>query len=256
MRSPARLRGGLATASLLLLLGGGAAAEPIAVRYPEGVTRAFPVLRALDGRVLAWGDLVQTVRGDVVESRLVFRFEDGSLHDETVAFSQRERFRLLAYRLVQRGPAFPETLEATIDRASGRYRVRHRADEESPEEELAGTFALPEDAYNGMLAVVVRNLLGPEPAAATVSLVAFTPRPRTVRLHLTAVATERVRLGDRPLEAVRYALRPDLGLFASLLLVAEVPEVRMWVVPGEAPAFVRAEGPLYFLGPVWRIEPY
>jgi hypothetical protein len=25
---------------------------------------------------------------------------------------------------------------------------------------------------------------------------------------------------------------------------------------GEAPAFLRAEGPLYFMGPIWRIEPY
>jgi hypothetical protein len=31
--------------------------------------------------------------------------------------------------------------------------------------------------------------------------------------------------------------------------------VRCWIVDGDAPGFVRFEGPLYFMGPVWRIEP-
>ena len=28
----------------------------------------------------------------------------------------------------------------------------------------------------------------------------------------------------------------------------------VWILEGEAPAFVKSEGPLYFGGPVWRIE--
>jgi hypothetical protein len=32
--------------------------------------------------------------------------------------------------------------------------------------------------------------------------------------------------------------------------------VSCWILPGDAPAFLKAEGPLYFMGPVWRIEPY
>jgi hypothetical protein len=41
-----------------------------------------------------------------------------------------------------------------------------------------------------------------------------------------------------------------------VLLVVDLPDVKMWIVPGAAPAFVRAEGPLYFMGPTWRIEPH
>jgi hypothetical protein len=32
------------------------------------------------------------------------------------------------------------------------------------------------------------------------------------------------------------------------------PTIHVWIVGGEAPAFVRSEGPLYMGGPVWRIE--
>lgn len=240
---------------LVLALSGLAVGAAIPVHYPEGVVRAFPVLRSLAGEKLAQGDLTQVARGDRVTSRLVFRFRDGSVHDETVVFSQRDVFRLLFYRLLQRGPSFPETLQAEIDRESGRYEVRYRMDEDSPEETVSGRFALPEDAYNGMLSVVVRNLLHPRPAGETVSLVAFTPKPRAVKLQLAPVAEERVLVGDLPVPTVRYSIRPQLGLFASLL-VADVPDIRMWVLPGEAPAFLKAEGPLYFMGPVWRIEPY
>jgi hypothetical protein len=228
------------------------AAAPVAVRFPEGVTRAFPVLKNPDGQPLARGDLIQVVRGERVENRLVFRFRDGSLYDETVVFSQQETFRLLAYRIVQRGPSFPETLEASIDRTTGRYEVRYRADDDSPDEHLSGTFELPDDAYNGMLGLVLKNLSRrPE----TVSIVAFTPRPRVVKVTLLPVAEESVTVGGAALPAVRWHIRPQLGLLASLL-VADIPDMRVWILPDEAPAFLRAEGPLYFMGPVWRIEPY
>jgi hypothetical protein len=62
-------------------------------------------------------------------------------------------------------------------------------------------------------------------------------------------------IGNTSMRAVRYLIRPQLGPLASLLMV-DVPDVRVWVLPGEAPAFLRAEGPLYFMGPIWRVEPF
>ena len=229
--------------ALTLLCASLARSTPIAVQYQEGVVRAFPVLRTIDNETLAQGDF------DQVTSRLIFRFKDGSLYDETVVFSQRDRFVLQTYRIVQRGPSFPETLEASMDRSTGRYEVRYRADEESAEERLTGTLAIPDDAYNGMLTLVVKNL---RPGAGeTVSIVAFTPKPRVVTLQLLPLATERAPAG----EVVRYHIRPKLGLFASLL-VTDVPDTCVWILQGDAPAFLKAEGPLYFMGPIWRVEPH
>jgi hypothetical protein len=232
---------------------GPALAGPVTVRYQEGVARAFPRLTSLDNEQLAEGEFIQVARGGRVVSRLVFRFTDGSVHDETVVYSQRDVFTLLSYRLVQRGRSFPETLEAFVDRETGRYEVRYRADTDSPEEHLTGAFALPEDAYNGMLSLIVKNL--PPATSETVSVVAFTPRPRTVKLQLEPVAKEPAPVGGALRTATRFRIRPQLGLFASLLIV-DIPDIRVWVVSGEAPAFVRGEGPLYFMGPIWRIEPY
>ena len=99
---------------MLIMAAATSSAEPVTVRYTEGVARGFPVLRAPSGEVLAHGDFVQVAYPDRVESRLVFRFLDGSLYDETVTFDQRAAFTLLAYRIIQRGPSFPESLEATM----------------------------------------------------------------------------------------------------------------------------------------------
>ena len=227
-------------------------AEPVAVRYTEGVARGFPVLRSAAGEKLAQGELSQVARGDRVDSRLVFRFNDGSYYDEQVIFSQRGTFTLESYRLVQRGPSFPETLDASFDREAGSYLVRYRADEDSPEETLKGRFSLPPDAYNGMLTMLLKNL--PAGASQVVQIVAFTPKPQLVKMLLAPVAEERVVVGEWPLTAMRYAIKPQLGLFASLL-VSDLPDVKCWLVKGDAPGFLRFEGPLYFLGPIWRIEP-
>lgn len=237
---------------VMLVAGGPATAEPVAVKYLEGITRGFPVLRSLDGARLAQGELSQVPRGgDVVESRLVFRFNDGSLYDERVVFSQRDVFTVLRYQIVQRGPSFPETLEATVDRATGRYTVRYRGDEDSPEETLHGDFELPLDAYNGLLSTLMKNL--PAGESAMVQIVAFTPKPRLVKMLLAPAAEDPMKVNDAAVIATRFLVRPQLGLFASLL-VADIPDVKCWIAAGEAPAFLRFEGPLYFMGPIWRID--
>ena len=89
-------------------------AESVGVRHTEGVVHGFLVLRTLEGITLAHGDLIQVAQGDQVTSELVFHFKDGSIHDETVVFSQRRSFRLLSYHLVQKGPAFQHPMDVLI----------------------------------------------------------------------------------------------------------------------------------------------
>ena len=228
-----------------------AAAEPIAVRYTEGITRGFPVLRSLGGDKLAQGELTQVPRGDVVESRLVFRFKDGSVYDERLTFSQRDVFTLQSYHIVQQGPSFPEAIDARVDRKTGRYEVRYRSDEDSPEETLKGSFDMPGDVYNGLLSTLMKNM--PAATPATVQIIAFTPKPRLVKMLLKPTVEDPMNVNDAAVIATRFLVRPQLGMFASLL-IADIPDVKCWIAGGDAPAFLRFEGPLYFMGPIWRID--
>jgi hypothetical protein len=74
--------------------------SPVAVLHTEGLVHGFLVLRTLEGNALADGEVTQVARGDRVTSHLVFRFKDGSVHEETVVFSQRNSFRIISDHLI------------------------------------------------------------------------------------------------------------------------------------------------------------
>src|SRR5947209_3816187 len=104
------LRIGIFVAWLLftiLLRPGPLSAESMPVRYPEGTVHGFLALRTREGKLLAAGDLTEVIHGNQVVSRLVFRFTDGSVDDDTTIFSQHGTFRLISDHHIQKGPSFP-----------------------------------------------------------------------------------------------------------------------------------------------------
>ena len=255
---------GRARIRLLLLAGvlwGGAAgpaaeADPVAVRYTEGVTHGFLTLRSPAGELLAEGDLLQVARPEAVDSRLVFRFKDGSLYDETVVFSQSKVFTLLSYRLQQRGPSFPDEMDVSVvrERDRGRYTVKsRRAGAEA--ETATGEIELPSDVYNGMFIMILRNL--PKGAGETVHVLAFTPKPTLIQVELTPQATETALVGERRVPVMHYVLTPKLGMLRGALAALfgkTPPEYHGWIATADLPAFVALDGPLYTGGPIWRFE--
>ena len=102
------------------------AAALVPVRFVEGAVHGFLALRTLNGVLVAPGELLQVVRGGEVESRMVFRFKDGSVLDETVVFTRQRVLAMQSYRLVQRGPVFTEDIEIALEHATGKYEVMHR----------------------------------------------------------------------------------------------------------------------------------
>jgi hypothetical protein len=233
-----------------------ARAEPIPVQKMEGVVHGFLVLRSLEGDLLAEGDLIQVPRRGRIESRLTFRFRDGSIHDEQVIFSQERVFLLESYHLVQKGPSFPKPLEATLDRTENRFEVRHRAEDGGELEVLEGKLELPSDVYNGMFFTLLKNI-EKDAGMKTVSMVAFTPDPRVVNLEVSAAGEEPFSIAGVSRRAVHYLLNIEATGFTGLLAKLfgkDPPPLHTWMLPGEAPTFVRFRGFLYQGGPVWSIE--
>ena len=229
--------------------------QTVAVRHAEGLVHGFLILKTLDGTPLADGDLIQTTRGDRVTSRLVFHFKDGSIHDETVVYSQRRRFRLISDHLVQKGPTFPRQLEMSIDGSSGRVTVRH-TDDDGKQKEDAERLDLPPDLANGLILTLLKNLQLDAPSR-TVSFVAATPKPRLVKLAITAAGEEPFSTGGAARKATHYVLKVEIGGISGLLaplLGKQPPDSHVWILRGQAPAFVKSEQPLYLGGPLWRIE--
>src|SRR5262245_5498093 len=224
------------------------------VRHPEGQVYGVLQLSSPAGDVLAQGELIQAVRGQEVESRLTFRFRDGSLHDERVTYSQQKVFGLMRYQLVQRGPAFPIAAQVEFDR-SGQYRARLREQRSEKDEVAEGRLEMPPDVYNGMPLVLLRNLRAGEPASG--HYLAFTPKPHVLKMDVRTEGEESFMVGPITRKAVRYLVKLDLGGILGLiapLVGKDPPDIRYCIVAEPVPAFVRFEGPFYLNGPVWRIE--
>jgi hypothetical protein len=229
-------------------------AAPVKVRLPEGNTRGFLVLRTLEGAAIAYGELRQKPTGAAIESVLALSFKDGSVREEVATFTQKEFFRLEAYRLVQRGPSFPRQ-EISFDRKSGEFTAVTQAKKTDEEKTASGPLAMPADLYNGMALVLLKNL--PPGGRASVQLAAFTPKSRLIKMELSAEGEERVSIGGQAKKVIRYLVNLEVGgLIGALasLVGKEPPDQRYWLVAGEVPAFIRFQGAMFLNGPVWRLE--
>lgn len=243
-------------AALPIVAAGGrirpAGPTPIAVHYAEGSVHGFLALSTAAGAPLADGDVLQVAKNGVVTSRLVFHFADSSFFEESVTFTEDGVFAMQDYHLVQRGPAFARDLDASLSR-SGKYLVTTKSHKDGSERRYAGTLSLPSDVYDGMVMIIAKNVSPRD--TTTIHIVAFTPAPHVIKLELAPSGSQRVLLGQYAETAVRFEVKPELGFWLHLganLTGQLPPDSKVWIIPGDAPAFVWFEGPLY-TGPVWRI---
>jgi hypothetical protein len=241
--------------SVCFLCGVSMSASPVEVRYKEGLIHGFLVLSTLDGNPIAEGDLTQVVRGDRVTSQLVFRFKDGSRQEETTLFSQRGNFRLISYHLVQKGPAFKNATEVTVTASTGQVTVRY-TDDDGKEKVENAHLKLPPDLANGLVPTLLKNL-PPGATQAEFSMLVAAPKPRVVKLVITAGGTEPFSLVGSGREAIHYVVKVDIGGIAGVvapILGKQPPDSHVWILGGEAPAFVKSETLSYMGGPMWLVE--
>ena len=230
-------------------------ADQVPVRHLEGRTHGFLVLRDLDDKLLASGSLIQLANGNRVTNELSFRFNDGSVHQETTVFSQRRTFQLLTYRLVQKGPAFKRAMDMSLNASTRQVTIQYM-DDDGKEKKITGRLKLPVDLANG----IVITLLGdiePKAPKTIVSMLVATPKPRLVKLEISPLGEDSFSVGGSAVKAMRYAVKVDIGGIRGVIapiIGKQPPDTHVWMVGGNAPGFLKSEGPLFQDGPVWRIE--
>jgi hypothetical protein len=241
--------------STCILSGVAALASPVAVRYREGFIHGFLVLSTLDGVTIAAGDLTQVARGDQVTTQVAFRFKDGSRQEETTVFSQRREFHLISYHLVQKGPSFKNASDLSVACATGQVTVRY-TDDDGKEKVANQHLTLPPDLGNGLIPTLLMNV----PVGTSqieVPMVVAGPKPRLVKVVVTAQGTEPFSLGGFNREAVHYVAKVDLGGVAGVvapIVGKQPPDPQIWILGGEAPVVLKSETLAYMGGPIWRTE--
>src|SRR5213595_102407 len=230
-------------------------ADTIPVRHTEGLIHGFLVVRTLEGKALADGQMTQDAQGDRVTNHLTFRFKDGSIYEDTTIFSQRGTFRLLSDHLILKGPSFRQQVDTSINASTGQVKVRYTEDK-GKEKVIAQRMELPPDVANGLLFTLMKDIK-PSAPRTTVSMVATTPKPRLVKLAILPQGQEPFTIGRFNHKAMHFVVKVEIGGLTGFLarLIGKQPaDTHVWVLGGEAPAFVKAEGPLYVGGPIWLIQ--
>lgn len=233
------------------LLGVNLHADPVPVRHPQGSAHGFVVLKTLEGKRLATGDMTQIVQGDRVTSRLLFRFRDGSIDDDTTVFIQRGVFRLVRDHHIQRGPSFPKPVDLLVDALTGQITSRSK-DGKIRHDHLD----LPPDIANGLPPNLLMNI-DPSAPETKLSFVVPTDKPRLVHISIKPAGEVPFTVGGTSRKAMDYVLHVELGGLTGVvapLVGKQPPDYHIWILTGISPAFIREEGPLYEGGPIWRVE--
>jgi len=230
-------------------------ADPQVVHYEQGAYHGFLELLSQDGQVVAYGDSTQVVHGDRVTSQTTFTFKDGSTDEETTIVSQHRTFQLISDHHVQKGPFFPHPLEVFVDARSGLFTTRTTG-KDGKEEFKTSHVQLPADLANGMVPLIVENM-GAADSSKTVSMVVATPSPLVAKLVISKVGEDTYSLAGTSRKATHYEIKIQLGGvagFVAPLIGKAPPNIDIWTVNGQAPTFVREQGPMYPDGPIMTIQ--
>ncbi len=240
---------------LLCALPACAQPDPPLVRYVQGTIHGFLEMRSPDGRVVANGDIIQSVRGDRVTLQTLFNFRDGSTDDETTTYSQRHSFQFISDHHIQKGPFFPHPIDVLIDAHAGQVTTRTTG-KDGKEDVKTDHLDLPPDLANGLVPLVIENL-GPDDSAKTVSLLVSTPKPLVSKLIITKSGEDNYSLVDSAHKAIHYEIKIQLTGLAGVvapIIGKTPPDIHIWTTTGQVPTFIREQGPIYPDSPVMTIQ--
>lgn len=229
-------------------------ADPIAVRQTQGATRGFLVVRSEDGHVIAHGELNQIGDGDRVVTRLLYRFNDGSIDDDTATYTQRRTFHLLREHHIQKGPYFPKPSDYLLDVPSGNVTSRS-TDKDGKEKVEVEHMDFPADLYNGMVGTILLNVA--PTATFKIGMVAPNGKGRLIKLAIEPAGQGTVSIVGLNHKANIFRVKIELGGVTGAVapIIGKKPaDTLVWILPGPAPGLIRQVGQMYNEGPIVSIE--
>jgi hypothetical protein len=238
-----------------ITLGTAASAEQISVKHVQRPMHRFMVARSDAGNILARGEFTQLVQGDEVTMRMIYRFSDGSIDDETTTYRQQGTFRLVRNHHIQKGPFFAKPVDFAVDAAIGIATTR-TMDKNGKLHVETEHVELPDDLANGFVGTLLLNVPH-DTTPFRVGMLVPVSGGRLIRLLISPEGEQPFHATGQPLKATEFRIHPELGGIVGLiapLIGLQPKDVMVWVVEGEDPAVVRIVGQLGGYGPVVSSE--
>jgi hypothetical protein len=121
----------------------------------------------------------------------------------------------------------------------------------------------PPDLSNGLFMPLTKNVKV-DALPESVSVVAITPKPMLVKVKFRSAGREPFSFAGSRRQATHYVLHVDIGGLKGLaakIFGKQPPDSHIWILDGDAPAFVKAATPiatgdppsiLELSSPVWK----
>jgi hypothetical protein len=241
----------LATAAVCVAL----PARAVPLRWPEGTLRGFPVVRDAAGEQIADGTLTQWIEDGNLHVSATYNFKDGRVVEEQTVLAQHPELAQLRWSWEERKGS-EVTRSYSIDFTTG-HAIAHKRGEDAREDHLDDAKQLGH-AFAGVgFMYAVKNLVADLEKGGEVELtaVAFTPKPRTVKVSIRRDQEGPLVMGGRTLSAERFVVHPEIPLAFIAKLFVKAPDQYLWFYKPSPPAFLRADIPLAEPSdPIIRIE--
>jgi hypothetical protein len=245
----------LVAAFLAIMLGTAARAEQISVKHIQLPMHRLMVARLKSGKIIANGEFTQVVQGDEVSMRMIYRFVDGSIDDETTTYMQHGTFRFVRNHHIEKGPFFTKPVDFSVEAATGIATTR-TTDRNGKIHVESEHIDLPDDLANGFVGTLLLNV-PPNTAPFRVGMLAPVDGGRLIRLLISPAAEQPFHMTGQTLKATVFRIHPELGGIVGIiaqLIGLQPKDVMVWVLEGEDPAVVRIVGQLGGYGPVVTSE--
>ncbi len=230
-------------------------AEPISVRHIQRPMHRLMLARSAAGEAIATGEFTQAVQGDEVTMRMIYRFSDGSIDDETTTYRQQGTFQLVRNHHIEKGPFFAKPVDFAVDAAT-RTATTRTLEKNGKIHVESEHVDLPDDVANGFVGTLLLNV-PPNTAPFRVGMLAPVGGGRMIRLLISPAGEQSFETKGQTLKATVFRIHPELGGIVGMiaqLIGLQPKDVMVWVLEGEEPAVVRIVGQLGGYGPVVSSE--
>ena len=142
-------------------------------------------------------------------------------------------------------------VDASLDGATGEIQVRYK-DKKGVEKLVKEKLDVPPGVANGMVFTLLKNI-APTTPETVIPMVAAGPKPRVVSLLVSPAGEDSFTIGGSSRKATHYVVKVKIGGIAGIvapIIGKQPPDSHVWIMQGDAPAFVKSEGPLAPDGPV------
>jgi hypothetical protein len=231
--------------------------EPIRLTWSEGDVAGFTSIFGPDGGgAIGFVEYHQHRKGDVLETRRVARFADGSSDEDQATARVGERLSALRGRSIIRDPHGEVLVDLTIDVEGRRLSGFYRSSSSGAPTNFDQSADLSAGTYWGPLVFLVVKNFAANATDGTVRFltVAPTPAPRLLTMELRNTGDDVMRRPGGELKLQRYALRPTINWLVDPIVHALAPSTEFLLEPGTPPALAGYDGPRNYGGQGIRLE--